>query len=224
MEALGTAANSASGRAGWMDGGKMSTPSPMTSMRIGVGAFIGSDGQMLLGTARSRPRLLSGHVGRLRRACGSRRIERGSLETRTTTTLELDSHVLPGMQEEATPRLEASIFGRHERAGSESRRNTRTNRGSHTSRTPNTVTPTAESAKWLDSLAPHSNAMKRLEQPEPKYPKVCSDAVEQKNPELVPEVVDLASDPFETVAAMARKLEMPESTCPAPMPAAAWRP
>ncbi len=58
----------------------------------------------------------------------------------------------------------------------------------------------------------YSNAMKRLEQPEPKYPKVRSDAVEQKNPELVPEVVDLASDPFETVAAMARKLDMPEST------------
>ena len=36
--------------------------------------------------------------------------------------------------------------------------------------------------------------------------------MEQKNPELVPEVIDLASDTFETVAAMARKLDMPEST------------
>ncbi len=60
--------------------------------------------------------------------------------------------------------------------------------------------------------AAYSRAMVRLEQPEPKYKKVRADAVEQKNPELVPEVVDLASDPFETVAAMARKLDMPKST------------
>ena len=39
-----------------------------------------------------------------------------------------------------------------------------------------------------------------------------SDAVEKRNPELVPEVIDLASDPLETVVAMARKLDMPEST------------
>lgn len=60
--------------------------------------------------------------------------------------------------------------------------------------------------------AAYSRAMRRLDQPEPKYRKVRADAVEQKNPALVPEVIDLDSDPFETVKAMARKLEMPETT------------
>ena len=58
----------------------------------------------------------------------------------------------------------------------------------------------------------YSRAMRRLKEPEPKHRKVRADAVERKNPELVPEALDLASDPFKTVAAMARKLEMPETT------------
>ncbi len=43
------AAAATSGRAGWVDGRAMSTPAPMTSMRIGVGAFIVSGGRVLLG-------------------------------------------------------------------------------------------------------------------------------------------------------------------------------
>ena len=54
--------------------------------------------------------------------------------------------------------------------------------------------------------------MARLKEPEPKHPKVRSDAVEVKKPELVSDAIDLASDPFETVAAMARKLELPKDT------------
>ena len=58
----------------------------------------------------------------------------------------------------------------------------------------------------------YSTALRRLAKPEPKHRRVRADAVEMRNPALVPEVVDLASDPFETVKAMARKLEMPDTT------------
>ena len=58
----------------------------------------------------------------------------------------------------------------------------------------------------------YSKAMARMKEPEPKHPKVRADAVEMKKPELVPEVIDLASDPFQTIKAMARKLGMPKTT------------
>ncbi len=58
----------------------------------------------------------------------------------------------------------------------------------------------------------YSRAMTRLGESEPKYRKVRADAVEMQKPELVEETIDLATDPFETIRGMARKLEMPEST------------
>ena len=74
-----------------------------------------------------------------------------------------------------------------------------------------------EIARRLGSTKPnvssiYSKAMARMKEPEPKHPKVRSDAVEVKKPELVSDAIDLASDPFETVAAMARKLELPKTT------------
>ena len=58
----------------------------------------------------------------------------------------------------------------------------------------------------------YSRAMARMKEPEPKHPKVRADAVESKRPELVADVIDIASDPFETVAALARKVGLPETT------------
>ena len=74
-----------------------------------------------------------------------------------------------------------------------------------------------EIARRLESTKPnvssiYCKAMARLKQSEPKYRKVRADAVEMKKPELVADAIDVASDPFETVAAMARKLEMPKTT------------
>ena len=60
--------------------------------------------------------------------------------------------------------------------------------------------------------AAYSRALVRMKEPEPKYRTVRKDAVEQKNPEVVPVAIDLASDPFETVVGMARKLDMPRPT------------
>ena len=58
----------------------------------------------------------------------------------------------------------------------------------------------------------YSRALARMKEPTPKHRTVRKDAVEQKNPELVPEAIDLASDPFKTVCDMARKLDMPRPT------------
>ena len=93
-----------------------------------------------------------------------------------------------------------------------------------------------EIARRLGSTKPnvssiYSKALARMKEPEPKHRRVRADAVESKRPELVADVIDIASDPFETVAALARKVGLPETTtkrllkrlrrCISPMPGVA---